>query len=60
MPDKVINCHAHPHGEDEIEQKRALWDSLGYKRVCQSGRDNELIARWVQRYPDYVIGLWMF
>lgn len=26
---RVANCHAHFHGPDEIEEKRALWDSLG-------------------------------
>ena len=62
MPDYppiVINCHAHPHGENEVEEKRDLWASMNYRRTCVSGRDNELVARWVERYPDFVIGLWM-
>ena len=28
---RVINCHAHFHGLDEVEEKRALWDGLGYE-----------------------------
>ena len=60
MPKIVINCHEHQHSEDEVEEKRELWDSMNYVRTCVSGLDNELVARWVQRYPDYVIGLWRF
>jgi len=58
-PTKVINCHAHPHKENEVEEKRALWDSLGYVRVCECG-NNTIVGEWVRRYPDYVIGLWRF
>jgi len=32
-PTMVINCHAHPHAENEVEEKRALWDSPG-SSVC--------------------------
>jgi predicted TIM-barrel fold metal-dependent hydrolase len=53
-PVRVINCHAHFHGRNEVEQKRALWDSLGYVRVCMSFR-NEEVLRLAQRYPDYIV-----
>ena len=33
---RVINTHAHFHGSDEVEEKRSLWDSLGYVKVCMS------------------------
>jgi predicted TIM-barrel fold metal-dependent hydrolase len=51
---RVINCHAHFHGPDEVEEKRALWDSLGYIKVCMSFR-NEEVLKLAQRYPDYII-----
>ncbi len=51
---KVINCHAHFHGPDEVEEKRELWDSLGYVKICMSF-DNEAVLKLAQRYPDYII-----
>jgi predicted TIM-barrel fold metal-dependent hydrolase len=62
-PPVVINCHAHPHAENEVEEKKSLWDSLGYRRVCECGASaagNAIVARWIKRYPDYVIGFWWF
>ncbi len=51
---KVINCHAHFHGPDEVEEKRELWDSLGYVKICMSF-NNEEVLKLAQRYPDYII-----
>lgn len=51
---RVINCHAHFHGADEVEQKRELWDSLGYVKVCMSF-NNEEVLKLATRYPDYII-----
>ena len=51
---RVINCHAHYHGPEEIEEKRALWDSLGYVKTCISFGDEEVLAL-AQRYPGYVV-----
>jgi len=51
---RVINCHAHFHGPDEVEEKRSLWDSLGYERVCMSFRNEEVLGL-AKRYPDYII-----
>jgi predicted TIM-barrel fold metal-dependent hydrolase len=51
---RVINCHAHFHGPDEVEEKRALWDSLGYVKVCMSFQ-NEEVLKLAKRYPDYII-----
>ena len=56
---KVINCHAHPHSENEVEEKRELWDSMHYVRTCASG-NNAIVTKWIERYPNYVIGLWRF
>jgi predicted TIM-barrel fold metal-dependent hydrolase len=53
-PVRVINCHAHFHGRNEVEEKRALWDSLGYIKVCMSFQ-NEEVLKLAQRYPDYII-----
>ncbi len=51
---KVINCHAHFHGPEEVEEKRALWDSLGYVKVCVSFQ-NEEVLKLAHRYPDYIV-----
>ena len=51
---RVINCHAHFHGPDEVEEKRSLWDSLGYEQICMSF-ENEEVLKLAQRYPDYII-----
>lgn len=51
---RVINCHAHFHGPDEVEEKRALWDSLGYEKICMSFR-NEEVLKLAQRYPGYIL-----
>jgi len=51
---RVINCHAHYHGPDEVEEKRALWDSLGYVKVCMSFQDEEVLAL-AKRYPGYIV-----
>jgi predicted TIM-barrel fold metal-dependent hydrolase len=51
---RVINCHAHYHGPDEIEEKRALWDSFGYVKTCIS-LDDEGVLALAQRYPDFVV-----
>jgi uncharacterized protein len=51
---RVINCHAHFHGPNEVEEKRALWDSLGYEKICMSFQSEEVL-KLAQRYPDYVI-----
>lgn len=51
---RVINCHAHFHGPEEVEEKRALWDSLGYEKVCMSF-DNENVLKLAQRYPGYIV-----
>jgi len=51
---RVTNCHAHFHGPEEIEEKRALWDSLGYERVCMSF-DNEGVLALAKRYPGYIV-----
>ncbi len=51
---KVINCHAHFHGPEEVEEKRALWDSLGYVKVCMSFQ-NEEVLKLAHRYPDYIV-----
>ena len=51
---RVINCHAHYHGPDEVEEKRALWDSFGYERVCVSF-DNDDTLKLAQRYPGYIV-----
>ena len=51
---RVINCHAHFHGHDEVEEKRALWDSLGYEKVCMSF-NNEEVLKLAQRYPGYIV-----
>jgi uncharacterized protein len=51
---RVINCHAHFHGPDEVEEKRALWDSLGYEKICMSFRNEEVLSL-SQRYPGYII-----
>ena len=51
---RVINCHAHFHDPDEVEEKRSLWDSLGYEKICMSFQ-NEEVLKLAQRYPDYMI-----
>ena len=51
---RVINCHAHFHHVDEIDEKRSLWDSLGYVKVCMSLQNDEVL-RLAQRYPDYLV-----
>ena len=51
---RVINCHAHFHGPDEVEEKRALWDSMGYEKICMSFQNDEVL-KLAQRYPDYII-----
>lgn len=51
---RVINCHAHFHGPDEVDEKRALWDSLGYERICMSF-NNEEVLKLARRYPDYIV-----
>jgi len=51
---RVINCHAHFHGPDEVEQKRALWDSLGYVKICMSFNNDEVL-KLAKRYPDYIV-----
>lgn len=51
---QVINCHAHFHGPDEVEDKRSLWDSLGYVKVCMSF-NNEEVLKLAKRYPDYIV-----
>ena len=56
---QVINCHAHFHGPDEIEEKRALWDSLGYVKVCMSFQ-NEGVLALSKRYPGYIIPFYRF
>lgn len=56
---QVINCHAHFHGPDEIEEKRALWDSLGYVKICMSF-NNEGVLKLSKRYPGYVIPFYHF
>ncbi len=56
---RVINCHAHFHGPDEVEQKRALWDSLGYEKICLSFQ-NEEVLKLAQRYPGYVLPFYHF
>ena len=55
----VINCHAHFHGPDEIEEKRALWDSLGYVKTCMSFNNDEVL-KLSKRYPGYVIPFYHF
>jgi hypothetical protein len=50
----VINCHAHFHGADEVEEKRGLWDSLGYEKICMSFA-NEEVLKLAERYPGYII-----
>ena len=51
---RVINCHAHYHGPDEVEERRALWDSLGYVKICMSMPNEEVLAL-SRRYPDYIL-----
>jgi predicted TIM-barrel fold metal-dependent hydrolase len=51
---RVINCHAHFHGPDEVEEKRALWDSLGYERICMSFNNAEVL-KLAGRYPGYIL-----
>jgi len=51
---RVINCHAHFHGPEEVEEKRGLWDSLGYEKICMSFQ-NEEVLRLSKRYPDYIL-----
>jgi len=51
---RVINCHAHFHGHDEVEEKRALWDSLGYEKICMSF-SNDDVLKLAKRYPGYII-----
>ncbi len=51
---RVINCHAHFHGPDEVEQKRTLWDSLGYVKICMSFQNEQVLAL-AKRYPDYIV-----
>lgn len=51
---RVINCHAHFHGRDEVEEKRALWDSLGYDKICMSF-SNEEVLKLAERYPGYIV-----
>jgi len=51
---QVINCHAHFHGPDEVEEKRELWDSLGYVKVCMSFNNDEVLTL-AKRYPEYII-----
>ncbi len=51
---RVINCHAHFHGADEVEEKRALWDSLGYEKICMSFENDEVL-KLAKRYPDYIL-----
>ena len=50
----VINCHAHFHGPDEVEEKRKLWDSLGYVKICMSFENDEVL-KLAKRYPGYII-----
>ncbi|MBN1458336.1 MAG: amidohydrolase, partial [Armatimonadetes bacterium] len=42
------------HGPDEVEEKRELWDSLGYEKICMSFR-NEDVLKLAQRYPGYIL-----
>jgi len=56
---RVINCHAHFHGPDEVEEKRALWDSLGYEKICMSF-ENEEVLKLAQRYPGYIVPFYHF
>jgi predicted TIM-barrel fold metal-dependent hydrolase len=56
---QVINCHAHFHCPDEIEEKRALWDSLGYVKTCMSFHNDEVL-KLSKRYPGYVIPFYHF
>jgi len=56
---RVINCHAHYHGPEEVEEKRALWDSLGYVKVCMSFQ-NEGVLALSKRYPGYIIPFYRF
>lgn len=51
---RAINCHAHFHGPEEVEEKRELWDSLGYVKICMSFR-NEEVLKLSQRYPGYIV-----
>ena len=51
---QVINCHAHFHGSEEVEEKRVLWDALGYVKICMSMPNQEVLAL-AKRYPDYVV-----
>jgi predicted TIM-barrel fold metal-dependent hydrolase len=51
---KVINAHAHFHGPNEVEEKRELWDALGYERVCMSFQ-NEEVLKLAHRYPGYIL-----
>jgi len=51
---RVINCHAHFHGSEEVEEKRALWDSLGYEKICLSFGNEEVLAL-AERYPGYIL-----
>jgi hypothetical protein len=51
---RAINCHAHFHGPDEVEEKRAVWDSLGYEKICMSF-NNEEVLKLAGRYPGYII-----
>lgn len=52
---KVIDIHRHDREPEEVEQKRAQWDSLGYAHVCYSG-NLEFIRALMKCYPGYVIG----
>lgn len=51
---RVINCHAHFHGPGEVEEKRALWDSLGYVKTCMS-MPNDEVLKLAKRYPEFVV-----
>jgi len=51
----VIDMHRHDGDEDEVAEKRELWDSLGYTHVCYSGNLAH-IRELMARYPGYAIG----
>ncbi len=54
---RVINCHAHFHGPDEVEEKRELWDSFGYTKVCMS-MPNDDVIQLARRYPGYIVAFY--
>lgn len=51
----VIDIHTHWAKVEQVQERRALWDSLGCRHICVSG-NLRATCELMKQYGDYVIG----